>query len=50
MIAMRREEILFVIKLLYETGFKIGDILNLEKESLKKYEYKIINIRSASKI
>lgn len=39
-----------VIKLLYETGFKIGDILNLEKESLKKYEYKIINIRSASKI
>ena len=39
-----------VIKLLYETGFKIGDILNLEKDELSKYEYKIINIRSASKI
>lgn len=39
-----------VIKLLYETGFKIGDILSLEKDELSKYEYKIINIRSASKI
>lgn len=39
-----------VIKLLYETGFKIGDILNLEKDELSRYEYKIINIRSASKI
>lgn len=39
-----------VIKLLYETGFKIGDILSLEKDELSRYEYKIINIRSASKI
>lgn len=39
-----------VIKLLYESGFKIGDILSLEKDELSRYEYKIINIRSASKI
>lgn len=39
-----------VIKLLYETGFKIGDILNLEKDNLERYNYRIINIRSASKI
>lgn len=39
-----------VIKLLYETGFKIGDILSVEKDELSRYEYKIINIRSASKI
>ncbi len=39
-----------VIRLLYETGFKIGDILNLERDNLERYGYKIINIRSASKI
>ena len=39
-----------VIKLLYETGFKIGDILNLERDNLERYGYRIINIRSASKI
>lgn len=39
-----------VIRLLYETGFKIGDILNLEKDNLEKYDYRIVNIRSASKI
>lgn len=39
-----------VIRLLYETGFKIGDILELDKENLKMYEYKVINIRSAKKI
>ena len=39
-----------VIRLLYETGFKIGDILELSREELEKYEYRIINVRSASKI
>lgn len=39
-----------VIRLLYETGFKIGDILSLEKDNLEKYDYRILNIRSASKI
>ena len=39
-----------VIRLLYETGFKIGDILELDKENLKMYEYKVINICSAKKI
>lgn len=39
-----------VIRLLYETGFKIGDILNLERDNLERYGYRIVNIRSASKI
>ena len=39
-----------VIRLLYETGFKIGDILDLDRENLEKYDYRMINIRSASKI
>lgn len=39
-----------VIKLLYETGFKIGDILTLEKDNLKRYDYEIINTRSSTKI
>lgn len=39
-----------VIRLLYETGLKIGDILSLERSDLEKYEYRIINVRSASKI
>lgn len=38
-----------VIRLLYETGLKIGDILNLEKSNLEKYEYRIISITSTSK-
>lgn len=39
-----------VIKLLYETGFKIGDILSLEKDNLKRYNYEIVSIHSATKI
>lgn len=39
-----------VIRLLYETGLKIGDILNLDRENLEKYEYKMINLYSSTKI
>lgn len=39
-----------IIRLLYETGFKIGDILSLEKDNLKNYDYKIVTTKSASKI
>lgn len=39
-----------VIKLLYETGFKIGDILNLEIENLKTSDYRTIILNSDFKI
>ncbi len=39
-----------VIRLLYETGLKIGEILNLDREILEKYEYRIINLYSSTKI
>lgn len=39
-----------IIRLLYETGFKIGDILNLEGEFLKSSDYKIVTVKSGSKI
>ncbi len=39
-----------VIRLLYETGLKIGDILSLEREELEKYDYKIVSFLSGNKI
>lgn len=39
-----------VIRLLYETGFKIGDLLNLDVETLEKYDYKVLTFYSANKI
>lgn len=44
----RRDSI--IIRLLYETGLKIGDILELERETLKTYEYKSITASSGKRI
>lgn len=40
---------LLIIKILAETGLKIGDVLDLEKESLKLADYKVINIYTNSR-
>lgn len=44
----RRDSI--IIRLLYETGLKIGDILELEKEGLEKAKYHFLTVISNSKV
>lgn len=44
----RRDSI--IIRLLYETGLKINDILELERETLKTYEYKSITATQGKRV